>query len=143
MLYWKLFSKYHRTGSPVKYLNINDKTVGFLYHDQFNTNDDYFTYIFKNNEILKRVNGFFFIPTKMRVYSQYTKNISFNDNKLKYLENEYNILDKPVYDLSQVLINAVPKYLTKKQYLYWRDDTHWNYNGIYESMNYINDLIKK
>ena len=79
----------------------------------------------------------------MRVYSQYTKNISFNDNKLKYLENEYNILDKPVYDLSQVLINAVPKYLTKKQYLYWRDDTHWNYNGIYESMNYINDLIKK
>jgi len=143
LLYRKLFSKYHRTGSPVKYLNINDKTVGFLYHDQFNTNDDYFTYIFKNNEILKRVNGFFFIPTKMRVYSQYTKNISFNDNKLKYLENEYNILDKPVYDLSQVLINAVPKYLTKKQYLYWRDDTHWNYNGIYESMNYINDLIKK
>ena len=33
--------------------------------------------------------------------------------------------------------------LSKEKYLYWRDDTHWNHNGIYEAMSYVSDIIKK
>ena len=35
------------------------------------------------------------------------------------------------------------KYLMEDKYLYWRDDTHWNHNGIFVAMSYINKIIKK
>ena len=38
---------------------------------------------------------------------------------------------------------AAEKYLNEEKYLYWRDDTHWNYNGIFESMSYVNDIAIK
>ena len=52
-------------------------------------------------------------------------------------------MNKPIYDLSEVMKLSVSKYLAEGKYLYWRDDTHWNYNGIFESMHYLNGIIKK
>ena len=35
------------------------------------------------------------------------------------------------------------KYLKKDEFLFWRDDTHWNQNGILVAMKYIKDIIGK
>ena len=64
-------------------------------------------------------------------------------NEFKYLKDSYSKINKPVYDLTKIMKLAVPKYLAEGKYLYWRGDTHWNYNGILESMNFVNSIIKK
>ena len=80
----------------------------------------------------------------MRIYADYIDSVNIEKNsQLEFLKNSYSKINKPVYDLSEVMKLSVSKYLTEGKYLYWRDDTHWNYNGIYESMNYVNSIIKK
>mgnify|MGYP001281529438 FL=1 len=144
LMYRKFFSKLHNTGSPVQYFEIGNKTVGFLHTDNFEMNNEYTTYIFKNNKILERVTGLFFIPTKLRIYSPYINSIAYNsNNKLEYLINSYSSLGVPVYDLSKNMSLSVAKYLSEGKYLYWRDDTHWNHNGIFVAMNYVSNIIKK
>ena len=149
-MYMKFFSKLHNTGSGIKYFKIQNKTVGFYYPDDSGINNDYHTYIFANKKILERVNGFFFIPIKSRIYSDYIDSINYIDsvkigenNKLKYLKDSYSKINKPVYDLTKIMKLSVPKYLAEGKYLYWRDDTHWNHYGIFEAMNYVNGIIKK
>ena len=65
------------------------------------------------------------------------------NNKFKYLKKSYLKLDKTVYDLTLPMSLSAPKYLSNGKYLYWKDDTHWNRNGIFVAMNYINSIIKK
>ena len=143
-LYMKFFSKLHNTGNGILYYKIQNKVMGFYYPSELITSDEYATYIFKDNKILERVNGFFFIPIKLRIYSDYIDSVEIGENKkLKYMKNSYSKLNKPVYDLTKIMKKSVPKYLKEEKYLYWRDDTHWNYNGIYESMNYVNSIINK
>ena len=90
------------------------------------------------------MNGFFFIPIKLRIYSDYIDSVKIiTNNPLKYLKDSYSLINKPVYDLTDVMKLSVSKYLSEGKYLYWRDDTHWNHYGIYESMNYVNSIIKK
>ena len=142
-MYVKFFSKLHNTGSGIKYFNIGNKTVGF-YNTDYEINNDYVTYTFQNKEILERVNGFFFIPIKLRIYSDYIDSVKINtNNPLKYLKDSYSKINMPVYDLTDVMKLSASKYLSEGKYLYWRDDTHWNHYGIYESMNYINSIINK
>ena len=125
------------------YFNIGNKTVGF-YNTDYEINNEYVTYIFQNKKILERVDGFFFIPIKLRIYSDYIDSVKIDtNNPLKYLKNSYSQINKPVYDLTKVMKFSVSKYLSEGKYLYWRDDTHWNHYGIYESINYINSIIKK
>ena len=143
LMYLKFFSKLHNTGSGIKYFNIGNKVVGF-YNTDYEINNEYVTYIFQNKKILERVDGFFFIPIKLRIYSDYIDSVKIDtNNPLKYLKNSYSQINKPVYDLTKVMKFSVSKYLSEGKYLYWRDDTHWNHYGIYESMNYINSIIKK
>tara|TARA_B100001123_G_scaffold183398_1_gene210011 strand:+ start:999 stop:2264 length:1266 start_codon:yes stop_codon:yes gene_type:complete len=142
LMYLKFFSKLHNTGSGIKYFNIGNKVVGF-YNTDYEINNEYVTYIFQNKKILERVDGFFFIPIKLRIYSDYIDSVKIDtNNPLKYLKNSYSQINKPVYDLTKVMKFSVSKYLSEGKYLYWRDDTHWNHYGIYESMNYINSIIK-
>ena len=95
-------------------------------------------------KILERVDGFFLIPIKLRIYSDYIDSVNIEKNsQLEFLKNSYSKINKPVYDLSAVMKLSVSKYLAEGKYLYWRGDTHWNYNGIFESMNYLNGIIKK
>ena len=131
-----------------KKINLKDftgnKTVGFYYTDDLDINSKFVTYIFQHKKILERVNGFFFIPTKLRVYSDYIDSVKYNgNNKFKYLKDGYSYLNKPVYDLTEIMKLSISKYLSKGKYLYWRDDTHWNQHGIFEAMSYINNIMKK
>jgi len=139
----KIFRIIDYNKKSIKYFKIKNKTVGFFYTDSSDANE-FGTYIFQNKKILKRIDGFFFIPTKLRVYSDYIDTINYNNNyKLKFLKNSYSHLNIPVYDLTKIMRLSVSKYLAKEKYLYWRDDTHWNQYGIFEAMNYLNGIIKK
>jgi len=138
----KIFRIIDYNKKSIKYFKIKNKTVGFFYTDSSDANE-FGTYIFQNKKILKRINGFFFIPTKLRVYSDYIDTINYNNNyKLQYLKNNYSHLNIPVYDLTDIMKHSISKYLSKEKYLYWRGDTHWNQYGIFEAMNYINNIIK-
>ena len=144
IMYRKFFSKLHNTNSPIKYFKIGNKTVGFFYNENSEINNEYNTYIFKDNKILERIAGVFYIPTKLRIYSPLIDSITYNSNKkLEYLINSYSLLGIPVYDLSENFNLSVSKYLLEEKYLYWRDDTHWNHNGIFEAMSYVNSIMKK
>ena len=144
LFYRKFFSKLHNTGSPVKYFDVGGKLVGFLHGEISQDYQNYEAYIFKNSKVLNRVDGIFFIPTKMRIYSPYIENVNYDTNdKLKYLMDSYSKLNIPVYDLSKNMSLLVNKYLSDGEYLYWRDDTHWNHNGIFISMKYVNTIINE
>ena len=121
LMYLKFFSKLHNTGSGIKYFNIGNKVVGF-YNTDYEINNEYVTYIFQNKKILERVDGFFFIPIKLRIYSDYIDSVKIDtNNPLKYLKNSYSQINKPVYDLTKVMKFSVSKYLSEGKYLYWRD----------------------
>ncbi len=140
----KILTNWTNTGSPIKYYKIGKEVLGFYYRDLFEENNNYTTYIFENKKVLQRVNSFFFIPTKLRIYSDYVNlNSDGLNNKFKYLKKSYLKLDKTVYDLTLPMSLSAPKYLSNGKYLYWKDDTHWNRNGIFVAMNYINSIIKK
>ena len=144
LMYRSFFSKLHNTKSPVKYFQIGNQVVGFIHYENSKGNNKYTTYIFNKTEILNRINGIFFIPTKINTYSDYIYDFKIADNnKLKYLKNSYSKLNIPVYDLSEIMKLQTQKYLSEGKYLYWRDDTPWNYNGIFEAMSYVNDVVKK
>ena len=144
LMYRSFFSKLHNTKSPAKYFKIGNKVVGFIHYENYESDNEYTTYIFNKTEVLNRINGIFFIPTKINIYSDYIYDFKVADNnKLKFLKNSYSKLNIPVYDLSEIMKLQTQKYLSESKYLYWRDDTHWNYNGIFEAMSYVNDVVKK
>ena len=59
IMYRKFFSKLHNTNSPIKYFKIGNKAVGFFYNENSEINNEYNTYIFKDNKILERITGVF------------------------------------------------------------------------------------
>ncbi len=138
-----VLSSWTGTGSPIKYIKLNDKFVGFYYNDQLDKNEKFNTYIIKDKNILEKVDKIFFIPTKMSVYSNILNLKKSNQSKFNFLRNEYSKLDINVYNLTDIMQDEATKYLKKDEFLFWRDDTHWNQNGILVAMKYIKDIIGK
>ena len=137
-------NKYTNT-CAVDYHKIGNETVGFHYKNPENVNINYSTYIFKNKKVLDKISKIIFIPTKEEVYFKYLKknNEVLSKKKYELLKTEYQRLGINVYDLTEVLQNNTTKMLIDKKYLFWKDDTHWNKNGITISMEHIyNNLIK-
>lgn len=121
----------------VQYDLIDEKLIGFFW---LNRNEEYKykTYILENTEVLKRISKVFFVPTKASVYKEYTENIiNFETNKFLFLEKSYNKKNIEVIDLTLPLKLNIKKYLQNGEFLYFRDDTHLNKNGIEVITNYI------
>jgi len=123
--------------SPVDIMKIGDSYVGF--HKTYSSRKKE-TYIFKNNDILEKLIGVFFIPTKSRTYSKFL-NLSFSDNSFNYLQDNYKKLNIPVVNLSNIFKREAIINLKKNNYLYWKDDTHWNPLGIKIAMQCVNKFI--
>jgi hypothetical protein len=123
--------------SPVDIKKIGNSYVGF--HKTYSSRKKE-TYIFKDNEILDRIIGVFFIPTKSRTYSKFL-NLRFSENSFNYLLTNYKKLSIPVVNLSELFEREAIIHLKKKNYLYWRDDTHWNPLGIKIAMQCVNKFI--
>ncbi|MBK6608712.1 MAG: hypothetical protein IPG24_25330 [Leptospiraceae bacterium] len=43
----------------------------------------------------------------------------------------------PVYDLTSCLQDAAINSISSEEYVYWRDDTHWNHLGIFAAMKCV------
>ena len=138
-----VLSSWTGTGSPIKYFKLNDKFVGFYYNEQLDKNEKFNTYIIKDKNILEKVDKIFFIPTKMSVYSNFLNLKKNNQSKFNFLQEEYSKLNINVYNLTDIMQTGAKKYLKKDEFLFWRDDTHWNQNGILVAMKYIRDIIGK
>jgi len=144
IMYKKFFAEFHNSRSKIKYFDIQNKTVGFYYFEDPKIETDYTTHIIQNKKILERINGVFYIPTKIRVYSPFIESVNFEtDQKFSFLSNSYSKLKIPVFNLTEILTESASNYLSNNKYIYWRDDTHWNPNGILEAMNFVNKVLNK
>lgn len=118
---------------PVTVFHIGSKDVGFYNYYIDNAVASRVNYNVKNDEqILSHIGCVFFIPTKYRVYKDFIKGRILPEPAagFKALEAYYQPRAIPVIDLTAILRKAARNELSDGQYLYWRDDTHWNGNGI-------------
>lgn len=140
--YFKKILALWTSACPVNYQRINDKDIGFYYQPLRNYKS-VSTHIIKDPKILEKIEKIFFIPIKYNVYSKFINNEDIDKNDFKFLKENYNNLGIEVLDLTQLLKFSAEKYQKKGQFIYWRDDTHWNVNGINEVMRYIKELVNK
>ncbi len=88
-----------------------------------------------DEEVLSRVAMVFFIPTKYRVYFDFLKDQG--DRRLPSPASGFASLRDycqargiAAYDLTPALTQAAARLLPQGRYVFWRDDTHWNPEGI-------------
>ena len=121
--------------------DILNQDVGFLNEYVKNSKEKNIkTYIFKNKLLLEKIDAVVLIPTKYSVYSELL-NEKVNNFALTVLKNGYEIHNIPVYDLTTTLRKKARLLLESNEYVFFRDDTHWNANGIKTSMEYLANNI--
>jgi len=123
--------------SIVEFKTINNKPIAF--HKTYTAVtklDNLKFYTFTDIDVLKRVNGVFFIPTKFRVYSNNFDEV-LSSSSFEYIKTEYNKHEIPSYDLTNCLRIAANHELKRNKFVYWRDDTHWNHLGIEYAMKCV------
>jgi hypothetical protein len=82
-------------------------------------------------QILKpNLTEIFFVPVKYRVYAQWLPAQSLPNEQWKYLAEAARQAGIPAHDLTPVLRAEAERLLPQGHYVYWRDDTHWNCNGM-------------
>lgn len=79
----------------------------------------------------------FFIPVKRRVYSKWVSEQALPNEQWNYLKQAANQAGIPVHDLTPALIKEAERLLPQGQYVFWRDDTHWNCNGMRVAANEV------
>jgi len=72
----------------------------------------------------------FFVPVKYRVYAKWLTDKPLPNAQLDYLRQAAKQAAIPVFDLTPALAQEAERLLPQGQYVYWRDDTHWNCNGM-------------
>ena len=131
----KILAKWTNT-CPVEYHKLKDDIVGFHYKPIKNyTNVS--THIITDEKILSKLKKVYFIPTKYTVYKKYIHQGKIDKTDYNHLKIKYNELGIEVEDLTDILVSAAENDLKNNKLIYWRDDTHWNKNGIYSAMKYI------
>jgi hypothetical protein len=99
-----------------------------------------------DEQVLRRTGCVFFIPEKYRVYKEY-----INDRRalpqpppsLLALKAFYEPHGVPVVDLTPALSAAARTLLVQDQYVFWRDDTHWNANGMRAVAPVVRDCLQE
>lgn len=89
------------------------------------------------NILKPNISNIFFIPTKYRVYSRWLGDDELPNAQLEYLKSAASKIGVPVHDLTPTLISAATVLIEKGEYVYWRDDTHWNCNGMRAASSFI------
>jgi hypothetical protein len=95
-------------------------------------------------EVMSRTACVFFIPDKYRVYKPWIENgpaISEPAAGLVALKDYFGARHIPVIDLTSTLKKAATKLLTQGEFVFWRDDTHWNGKGIKSILSDVQQCV--
>ncbi len=85
----------------------------------------------------------FFIPVKYRVYAQWLTQETLPNEQWNYLARVGKQAGIPVHDLTPVLVKEAERLLPLGQYVYWRDDTHWNCSGMRVAAGEVAHVLPK
>ena len=137
--------------SQVTVFSVGGKDVGFLnQHIEVTKQSSSFysnVFIESYRRIRPNVALFVFIPTKYRVYYPLIKDNNggplhaLPNSRRDFLQKMALQLDVPFVDLTPHLIKESKDLLKKGEYTYWRDDTHWNANGMKMAADVISSKL--
>jgi len=85
------------------------------------------------------------VPNKYTVYGPVLKNApvqAIGERLMTAIQNELSNAGVPVVNVTSVYLSDAENGLSQKHYLYWRDDTHWNANGIGVAANQMLPCIQ-
>lgn len=94
--------------------------------------------------LLKKTDVAFFIPDKFRVYFDFIEDKNLKrlpDKNWEFLSAEARNFNAVPINLTSPFIEETKRLLESDQYIYWRDDTHWNGNGMKLSSKILSDLV--
>lgn len=140
---------YSRHGEEVEYFEIASRKVAFLKLHRTNSQaaGGYINATLDPN-VWNRVACTFFVPGKSRVYKNYLPEQIASEIKdppplFTSLAKSLKPFDTEMVDLSPTLQAAAEEYLEKGEFVFWRDDTHWNGNGMNAVAPVIAECIKR
>jgi len=90
------------------------------------------------------VRGFVFLPTKYRIYASHlddTPEATLGHAQWEATERLARALDVPAFNMTPHLAAAADAALKSGNFVYWRDDTHWNGLGTETVSEALSDLI--
>jgi hypothetical protein len=101
-----------------------------------------------SQQVLNRTLCVFVIPTKIRAYSwalpkQIQDLISWPSPAYLEVLEKYQGTSARIIDLSPVLISEAQRLSQKGEFIFWRDDTHWNGNGMAAVVPQILECLQK
>ena len=89
------------------------------------------------------IEGIFFIPTKYRVYHRYVDpGTTLPNAAWEYLQGVCRKNNFKCIDLTQPLIKATDDLLAQGEMTWWRDDTHWNRNGMAVAARVVAETLR-
>lgn len=135
-LYLRAQKKDGNTGHIPHVRQIDKATVAFLKSELPITSnisppdESYLRFIDAFQKLKPNLAQIFFIPVKYRVYAKWLTEKPLPNAQLDYLQQAAKQAGIPVFDLTPALVLEAERILPRGQYVYWRDDTHWNCNGM-------------
>ena len=143
---WKATGKKPQA-SPISVFDVAGHKVGFLnrYIEQAAAPMQELR-ILGTPEIMERTACVFFIPEKYRVYRPWITHgpiISEPAAGLAALKAQFGKHHIPVIDLTPSLQKAARAHLKKGEFVFWRDDTHWNAHGIAAIVGDVKECLRR
>ena len=135
---------------PVVFLqHVGNETLGFMRHHlavlkrQKPCAWNHYRSLFES--VSDQVALIVFVPTKYRVYEPLLREEGGGvppNIQSEFLESLAGELSLPYLDVTPYLISASRRYLKKGEYTFWKDDTHWNGNGVRVAAEAISDFLR-
>lgn len=121
-----------------KFAHLNAQTAGALF-----SNPD--VRLDLNPAVWGQTICVFFIPTKARVYPESvapdSKNVRYPAPSFLKLREKLTPLGVRVVDLTEPMMAAKGAALKEGQLLFWKDDTHWNGQGVLSVAQTVADCL--
>lgn len=134
--------------SPVKVYDISGLQIGFYKsYIQAATMPAAQLSMLNTPEVMERTACVFFIPDKFRVYRAWLPEDAPAPSEpaagLVALKAHFANSHIPVVDLTPTLQTAAKTALKKDELVFWRDDTHWNAQGITAVLPAVDECLQK
>ena len=144
-LLYRIYKPLHHN---VEYSKINNTLMGLLSVHTPGELDSKNELVLEDRELWSNVNCIFYIPTKQRVYKNYLnkeiqEKIIKSKDPFELLESKFNKTDIKLVNLTPVLTKKAEKKLKEDKLLYFKDDTHWNKEGILAVLPEVNKCINR